>query len=90
MCIRDREGCLEVEEDRHGPRMLERVPLHGALGLEDVVAHRSSIEEPLLSFRDPVLEEVAEAELDGRGQDPVVSPHNGERARVLREVVVAQ
>eukprot|EP00969_Alexandrium_andersonii_P230333 10171847-Alexandrium_andersonii.AAC.1 len=70
--------------------MLERVPLQSALGLEDVVVHRTAIEEPLLGFRDPLLEEVVEAELDGRGKNPVVRPHDGERALVLREVVVAQ
>eukprot|EP00969_Alexandrium_andersonii_P267934 11839848-Alexandrium_andersonii.AAC.1 len=34
------EGRLEVEEDRDCPRMLERIALHGALGLDDVVVHR--------------------------------------------------
>eukprot|EP00969_Alexandrium_andersonii_P271029 11978830-Alexandrium_andersonii.AAC.1 len=68
--------------------MLQRVTLHGALRLEDVAIHGPAVQEASLRVRDPVLQEVTEAELDGGGEDPVVRAHAGEGARVFREAVV--
>eukprot|EP00969_Alexandrium_andersonii_P319381 14108908-Alexandrium_andersonii.AAC.1 len=64
--------------------MLKRIALRGALRLEEVVVHGPAVQEALLRFRDPMLQEVVVAELNGGSEDPVARARNGERARILR------